>query len=82
MEKHIDLLINPKKIYIPKHKNNKQNINDYKSSLIKNINNHHINFNRDIDSNTVLDLLYFIEFYNKFKNCLCNDCIEKINKLN
>ena len=80
MDNHIDLLINPKKIYVPKYNNN-QNINEYKTNILNELKNHNINFDRKINSNIILDLLYFIQFHNKFKNCLCDDCKEKIKNI-
>jgi len=82
MDNYIDLLVNPNKIqnHIPKiNKNN--TVDKYKENIINNVKSYNINFNKTLNNNEVLDLLFFIEYHNKFKNELCNECKKKINEL-
>ena len=85
MDNFIDLLVNPNKIqnHIPNtnNNNNNKNIEEYKKNIINHINNYNINFNKKLNINDILDLLFFIEYHNKYNSVLCNDCKKKINDL-
>ena len=75
---HIDLLVNPNKIHIPKKNNNKLSLTDIKSNISNTINNYNFSFNKDINSNEILDLLIFIQYHDVFKKNICNNCKNKI----
>ena len=79
MDKHIDLIINRNKVHIPRN-NNHISLDKLKSNISNSINTYNFNFNKDINQNEILDLLIFIQYYNVFKNNICDNCKKKINQ--
>lgn len=76
---HIDLLVNPRKIHIPK-KNNNISLENLKSNISNHIKDYNFNFNKQFDTNDTIDLLMFIQYHNIFEKNLCKDCKCKIQK--
>ncbi len=77
---HIDLLVNPKKIHIPKHNNNNISLDTYKTNISNHIKNYNFNFNKKLDINDTIDLLMFIQHHETIRKNVCNDCKKKINE--
>ena len=76
---HIDLLVNPNKIHIPKRNNNNISLEEFKSNISSKLNNYKFNLNKKFDTNDILDFLYFIQYHDSFEKNICDDCKKKIH---
>lgn len=77
---HIDLLVNPNKVHIPKYNQKNISLEKFKTDISNHIKNYNFNFNKKIDINDTLDLLMFIQYQDIIKKNICKECKKKIDE--